>query len=372
MVGVPHGSRVRVGGTEDRVGAADGDGLGVLLRVVDGLRDPARRGGVTGNVDRLNGRSIGAEQLGDRRSATLDGNLGQEVSVDGNPRAPRVGGDASVDRDVGQVVVARVLTLAVVRHGEGCSGGVSVGALGARPVIGGHDVLDRAVGGVRSADLPDERGDRRGVDSGAVGAASGHLVVRDVATRLREGRVQVRVARVVDAAVGGVVTGEEAVHAVAVVDEHLHAARAVDADEVERVGFALELVGVSDFAGAEACPDGRVTGAGILGRSVQDGALSTQEGQVGTLCRDDELRLRLVFLTGTGPRLGDPQSGLLHRHVDGVQREAVGVVMPDGDGCINVLSGNDPFLVLVGTGPRGGGGQRQEEGERSCADASQV
>ena len=181
-----------------------------------------------------------------------------------------------------------------------------------------------------------------------------------------------RVARVVDAAVGGVVTGEEAVHAVAVVDEHLHAARAVDADEVERVGLALELVGVSDFAGAETRPDRRVTGARILRRSVQDGALGTQEGQVGTLRRDDELRLRLVFLAGAGPRLGDPQSGLLHRHVDGVQREAVGVVMPDGDGCINVLSGNDPFLVLVGTGPRGGGGQRQEEGERSCADASQV
>ena len=372
VVGVPHGGGIRVRGAEDRVGTADGDRLGVLLRVVDGLGDPARRCGVAGNVDRLDGRSIGAEQLGDRRSATVNGNLGQEVAVDGDPCAPRVGGDARVDRDVGQVVIARVLALAVVRHGEGRSGGVSVGALGARPVIGGFNVLDRAVGGVRAADLPDQRRDRRGIDSGAVGAAGGHLVVRDVATRLREGRVQVRVARVVDAAVGGVVTGEKAIHAIAVVDEHLHAARAVDADEVERVGLALELVRVSDFAGAETRPDGRVTGAGILRRSVQDGALGTQEGQVGTLRRDDELRLRLVFLAGAGPRLGDPQSGLLHRHVDGVEREAVGVVMPDGDGCINVLSSNDPFLVLVGTGPRGGGGQRQEEGERSCADASQV
>ena len=372
VVGVPHGSRIRVGGTEDRVGAADGDGLGVLLRVVDGLRDPARRGGVTGNVDRLNGRSIGAQQLGDRRSATFNGNLGEEVAVDGDPRAARVGGDARIERDVGQVVITGVLALGVVGHGEGRSGGVSVGALSARRIVRGFNVLDRAVGGVRAADLPDQRRDRRGVDGSAVGAAGGHLVVRDVAARLREGRVQVRVARVVDAAVRGVVTGEEAVHAVAIVDEHLHAARAVDADEVERVGLAFELVGVADFAGAEARPDGRVTGARILRRSVQDGALGTQEGQVGTLRRDDELRLRLVFLAGTGPRLGDPQSGLLHRHVDGVQREAVGVVMPDGDGCINVLSGNDPFLILVGTGPRGGGGQCQEEGERSCADASQV
>ena len=265
-----------------------------------------------------------------------------------------------------------MLTLSVVGQGERRGSRVAVGAFSARRVVRGFDVLDSAFGGVRAADLPDQRRDRRGVDSGAVGTASGHLIVRDVATRLREGRVQVRVARVVDASVCGVVTGEEAVHAVAVVDEHLHATRAVDADEVERVGLALELVGVSDFAGSEACPDGRVTGARILGRSVQDGTLGTQEGQVGALRRDDELRLRLVFFAGAGPRLGDPQSGLLHRHVDGVQGEAVGVVMPDGDGCINVLSGNDPFLVLVGTGPRGGGGQCQEEGERSRADASQV
>ena len=278
VVGVPDGCRVRVRGTEDRVGATDGDGFGVLLGVLNGLRDPAGRGGVAGNVDRLDGSSIGAEQLGDRRSATLDGNLGEEVAVDGDPRAPGVGGDARVDRDVGQVVVTRVLAFGVVGHGKGRSGGVSVGALGTRRVVRGFNVLDRAVGGVRAADLPDQRRDRRGVDSGAVGAAGGHLVVRDVAARLREGRVQVRVARVVDAAVGGVVAGEEAVHAVAVVDEHLHAARAVDADEVERVGLALELVGVSDFAGAEARPDGRVTGARVLGRGVQDGALGTQEG----------------------------------------------------------------------------------------------
>ena len=372
VVGVPDGCRVRVGGAEDRVGATDGNGFGVLLGVLNGLRDPASRGRVAGNVNRLDGSSIGAQQLGDRRSATVNGNLGQEVAIDGDPRAALVGGDTRVDRNVGQVIVAGVLAFGVVGQGERRGSRVAVGAFSARRVVRGFDVLDSAFGGVRAADLPDQRRDRRGVDSGAVGTASGHLIVRDVATRLREGRVQVRVARVVDASVCGVVTGEEAVHAVAVVDEHLHATRAVDADEVERVGLALELVGASDFAGSEACPDGRVTGARILGRSVQDGTLGTQEGQVGALRRDDELRLRLVFFAGAGPRLGDPQSGLLHRHVDGVQREAVGVVMPDGDGCINVLSGNDPFLVLVGTGPRGGGGQCQEEGERSRADASQV
>ena len=372
VVGVPYGSRVRVGGAEDRVGGADGDGLSVLLGVLNGLGDPARRGGVAGDVDRLDGRSIGAEQLGDASAAALDADLSQEVAVDGDPRAPRVGGDTRVERDVGQVVVAGVLTLGVVGQGERRGSRVAVGALRTRRVVRGFNVLDGAVGGVCAADLPDQRRDRRGVDSGAVGTARGHLVVRDVTTRLREGRVQVRVARVVDAAVRGVVAGEEAVDAVAVVDEHFHAARAVDADEVERVGLALKLVGVSDFAGAEARPDGRVTGAGVLGRGVQDGALGSKEGQVGTLCRDDELRLRLVFLAGAGPRLGDPQRGFLHRHVDGVQREAVGVVMPDGDGCIDMLSGDDPFLVLVGSSPRGGGRECQEEGERSGADASQM
>ena len=342
------------------------------MRVLGGLGDPACRGGVSGDVDRLDRGCVGAQELGDGRAAAFDDGLGQEVAVDGDPCAPAIGGDARVDRDVGEVVVAGVGALRVVRQGERRGGGVAVRALGAGGVVGGLDVLDGAVGGVRAADLPDQRGDRRGVDGAPVGAARGHLVVRDVAAGLREGRVQVRVAGVVDAAVGGVMAGEEAVDAVSVVDEHLHAARAVNADEVEGVGLTLELVGVADLAGAQARPDGRVAGAGVLGRGVQDGAFGAQERQVGTLRRDDELRLRLVFLAGAGPCLGDPQSGLLHRHVDGVQGEAVGVVMPDGNGCINVLSGNDPFLVLVGTGPRGGGGQRQEDGERSCADASQV
>ena len=372
VVGVPHRRRVRVGGAEDCVGPADGDGLGVLLGILNGLRDPACRGRVAGDVDRLDGSCIGAKQLGDGRSAAFDADLGEEVAVDGDPRTARVGGDTRVERDVGQVVVAGVLTLGMVGQGERRRGCVAISTLRARRVVGGFNVLDRAIGGVRAADLPDQRGDRRGVDSGAVGAASSHLVVRDVAARLREGRVQVRVARVVDAAVRGVVTGEEAVHAIAVVDEHFHAARAIDADEVERVGLALKLIGIADLAGTEARPDGRITGAGSLGRGVENGAFAAQERQVGTLRRNDELRLRLVLLAGAGPCLGYPQSGLFHRHVDGVQGEAVGVVMPDGDGCINVLSGNDPFLVLVGTGPRGGRGQRQEKSERSCADASQV
>ena len=166
--------------------------------------------------------------------------------------------------------------------------------------------------------------------------------------------------------------GEEAVDAFAVVDEHLHATRTIDADQVEGVGLALELVGVADLAGAQASPDGRVAGAGVLGSGVQDGALGAEEGQVGTFRGDDELRLGLIFVAGAGPRLGDPQRGFFHRHVDGVEREAVGVVVPDGDGCIDVLSGDDPLLVLVGTGPRGGRCERQEEGERSGADASQV
>ena len=356
MVGVPHGRGVRVGGAEDRVGSADGDGLGILLGILNGLGDPACRGGVAGDVDRLDGCGISTKQLGDGRSAAFDADLGEEVAVDGDPRAARVGGDTRVERDVGQVVVAGVLTLGVVGQGERRRGCVAISTLRARRVVGGFNVLDRAIGGVRAADLPDQRGDRRGVDSGAVGAARGHLVVRNVAAGLREGRVQVRVARVVDAAVRGVMAGEEAVDAVAIVDEHLHAAWTVDADEVERVGLAFEFVSVADLARAEARPDGRITGSGVLGRGVQDGPLGPEEGQVGTLRRNDELRLRLVFLAGAGPRLRNPQSGLLHRHVDGVQGEAVGVVMPDGDGCINVLSGNDPFLVLVGTSPRGGGG----------------
>ena len=372
VVGVPHGGRVRVGGAEDRVGATDGDGLGVLLGVLNGLGNPTRRGRVAGNVDRLNGRSIGAQQLGDTSAATLDGDLGEEVAVDGDPRTSRIGGNARVDRDIGEVVVTGVITLGVMRDGQRRGGGAAISALGARLVVRRLDVLNGAVGGVCAANLPDQRRDRRGVDSRAVGAARGHLVVRDVAAGLREGRVQVRVARVVDAAVGDVVAREEAVHAVAVVDEHLHATRTVDADEVERVGLALEFVGVADLARAEARPDGRITGSGILGSGVQDGALSSEEGQVGTLRGNDELRLRLVFLPGAGPRLGDPQRGLFHRHVDGVEREAVGVVVPDGDGCIDVLSGDDPFLVLVGTGPRGGRCERQEEGERSGADASQM
>ena len=166
--------------------------------------------------------------------------------------------------------------------------------------------------------------------------------------------------------------GEEAIDAIAVVDEHFHAARTVDADEVERVGLAFKFVSVADLARAEARPDGRITGSGVLGRGVQDGPLGSEEGQVGTLRGNDELRLRLVFVAGAGPGLRDPQRGLFHRHVDGVEREAVGVVVPDGDGCIDMLSGDDPFLVLVGSSPRGGRGECQEEGERSGADASQM
>ena len=356
MVGVPHGGRIRVGGAEDRVGGADGDGLGVLLGVLDGLRDPTRRGGVAGDVDGLHGRGVGAEQLGNGRAASLNGGLGEEVAVDGDPCAPRIGGDARVERDVGQVVVAGVLALGVMGDRQRRGGSVVIGALRARRVVGGLDVLDGAVGGVCAANLPDQRGDRRGVDSGAVGAARGHLVVRNVAAGLREGRVQVRVARVVDAAVRGVMAGEEAIDAIAVVDEHFHAARTVDADEVERVGLAFKFVSVADLARAEARPDGRITGSGVLGRGVQDGPLGSEEGQVGTLRGNDELRLRLVFVAGAGPGLRDPQRGLFHRHVDGVEREAVGVVVPDGDGCIDMLSGDDPFLVLVGSSPRGGGG----------------
>ena len=270
------------------------------------------------------------------------------------------------------MIVAGILTLSVVGQGERGRRGVAVTALSAGTVIGGFNIFDGAVGGVRTADLPDQRSDRRGIDGTPVGTSRCHFVVRDVATRLREGRVQVRVARIVDAAVGGVMAGEEAVHAVAVVDKHLHAARTVDADEVEGVGFALELVGVADLAGAETSPDGSVTGAGVLGGGVKDGALGTQERQVGALRGDDELRLGLILVARAGPGLGDPQRRLLHRQVDGVEAEAVGVVVPDGNGCINVLSGNDPVLVLVGTGPRRGGGEGQEEGERSRADASQV
>ena len=250
MVGVPHGRGIRVGWAEDRVASANRHGLGVLLRVLGGLGDPACRGGVSGDVDRLDRGCVGAQELGDGRAAAFDDGLGQEVAVDGDPCAPAIGGDARVDRDVGEVVVAGVGALRVVRQGERRGGGVAVRALGAGGVVGGLDVLDGAVGGVRAADLPDQRGDRRGVDGAPVGAARGHLVVSDVAAGLREGRVQVRVAGVVDAAVGGVMAGEEAVDAISVVDEHLHATRTIDADEVERVGLALELVGVADLAGA--------------------------------------------------------------------------------------------------------------------------
>ena len=71
--------------------------------------------------------------------------------------------------------------------------------------------------------------------------------------------------------------GEESVDAISVVDEHLHATRTIDADEVERVGLALELVGVADLAGAQSSPDGRVAGAGVLGRGAEDGALGAEE-----------------------------------------------------------------------------------------------
>ena len=276
-VGVPLGSGVGVGGAQDRVGSADGDGLGVLLGVVRGLGDPAGGGGIGGDVDRLDGRRVRAEQLGDGCATALNHGLGEEVAVDGDPRASRVGGNARVERDVGEVVVAGMFTLGVVGQGERGCGGVAVGALCSGRVVGGHNVLDRAVGGVRTANLPDQRGDRRGVEGGAVGAARGHLVVRDVAAGLGEGRVQVRVAGVVDGPVGGVMAGEEAVDAVTVVDEHLHAARAVDADEVERVGLTLELVHVSDLAGAQARPDGRVAGAGGLGGGVQDASFGAEE-----------------------------------------------------------------------------------------------
>ena len=313
VVGVPHGRWVRVGVDEDRVGGADGDGFGVLLGVLHDLRDPARRSGIAGNVDRLDGGSVLSEQLGDGCSTALDGDLGEEVAVDGDPCTPGVGGNACVDRDVGEEVVAGVGALGVMGQGQRGLALVAVTALGARGVVGGLDVLDGAIGGVLTADLPDQRRNRRGVDGGPVGAARGHLVVCDVSTGLREGRIHVRVTRVVDAAVGRVVAGEETVDAVAIVDEHLHSTRAVDADEVERVGLALELVGVADLAGTQACPDGGIARSGVLGGRVQDGPLGAEERQVGALGGYDQLRLRLVLLTGSGPRLGDPQGGLLHR-----------------------------------------------------------
>ena len=188
-VGVPHGRGIRVGGAEDRVASANRHWLGVLLRVLGGLGDPAGGGGVAGDVDRLDSRRVRAEQLGDGRAAAFDDGLGQEVAVDGDPCAPAIGGDARVERDVSEVVVAGVFTLSVVGQGERGCGGVAVGALGSCRVVGRDDVLDGAVGGVRAADLPDQRGDRRGVDGTPVGAARGHLVVRDVAAGLREGRV---------------------------------------------------------------------------------------------------------------------------------------------------------------------------------------
>ena len=313
VVGVPHGRWVRVGVDEDRVGGADGDWFGVLLGVLHDLRDPARRSGIAGNVDRLDGCGVLSEQLGDGCSTALDGNLGEEVAVDGDPRTPGVGGNARVDRDVGEEVVAGVGALGVVGQGQRGLGLGAVTALGARGVVGGLDVLDRAIGGVLTADLPDQRRNRRGVDGGPVGAARGHLVVCDVSTGLREGRIHVRVTRVVDAAVGRVVAGEETVDAVAVVDEHLHAPGAINADEVERVGLALELVGVADLAGTQARPDGGIARSGVLGGRVQDGPLGAEERQIGALGGYDQLRLRLILLAGSGPRLGDPQGGLLHR-----------------------------------------------------------
>ena len=160
VVGVPHGRGIRVGGAEDRVASANRHWLGVLLRVLGGLGDPACRGGVAGDVDRLDRGCVGAQELGDGRAAAFDDGLGQEVAVDGDPRAPAIGGDARVDRDVGEVVVTGVGALRVVRQGERRGGGVAVRARGAGGVVGGDDVLDGAVGGVRAADLPDQRGDR--------------------------------------------------------------------------------------------------------------------------------------------------------------------------------------------------------------------
>ena len=371
-VGIPHGSGIGVGGAEELLARSHRDRFLVPLRVLGGLGDPSGRGGILGNVDRLDRGGIGPEQFGDSGTARLDRYLGEEVAVDGDPRATGVGGHARVDGDVGEMVVARMLSLRVRSERQRGNGRLAVPALGACGVVGAHDVLDGALGGVGASNLPDERGEGRGVDRLPVGATRRHLVGRNVAARLRKRGVEMRMARVVHAAVAGIVAREETIDAVSVVDEHLHASRAIDAHEVKSVGVAFKLVGVTDLTSSQARPDGRVSGSGILRRGVEDASLRSEEGQVRATGGDDELRLRLVLLPRSGPCLGEPQDRLFHREVDGVEREARGVVVPDGDGRVDVLSGDDPVLVLVGSGPRRTGSQCQEQGERCGAHASQV
>ena len=365
--GVPHGGGVGIVlGGDLRGAVGHRDGLLVTLGVCLGRGDPAgRRSRLVGDVDGLDARVGVAEELARRRRAPLDGQFREEVAVDGEPHASGVGGVARGEGHLGEVLVSGVLAPGVGGQGEGGPGVGAVRPLGARRAVGGAHVLDPPLLGVLSPDLPHEGGDGRGVERGPVGGPGCDHEVGRVAPGLGEGRVQVGVAGVVDAAVGGVVAGEEAVYGVPVVDEHLHAAGPVDVDEVEGVGPAVELVGGSPFGAgvrAQARPDGGVPGAGVLGRGVEDGALPAQEGQVRAPLGDDELGFGLTARGVAGPRLGQPQGGPLHRRGDGVEGEGLGVRVPDGHGGVDVLSGDDPVLVLVGA-RRGRGGRQGQRGE---------
>ena len=303
-VGIPHGSGIGVGGAEELLARSHRDRFLIPLRVLGGLGDPSGRGGILGNVDRLDRGGIGPEQFGDSGTARLDRHLCEEVAVNGDPRATGVGGHARVDGDVGEMVVARMLSLRVRGERQRGNGSLAVPTLGACGVVGARDVLDGALGGVGASNLPDERGEGRGVDRLAVGAARRHLVGRNVAARLRKRGVEMRMARVVHAAIGGIVAREETIDAVAVVDEHLHASRAINTHEVKGVGVAFKLVGVADLTSSQTRPDGRVSRSGILRRGVENASLRSEEGQVRATGGDDELRLRLVLLPRSGPCLG--------------------------------------------------------------------
>ena len=130
------------------------------------------------------------------------------------------------------MLVSGVFTL---RVGSKRQRGLRLNAITALCLCSGKslvNICDTSGRRVRSTDLPGQRLDGRGIDRFPVNRTRIHAEACLVAPRLREGREEVRVTRVVDRSIGDIVARQETRHRVSVIDEHLHPARTVNINQI--------------------------------------------------------------------------------------------------------------------------------------------